>query len=187
MTLLYLILKSIYFMAPVYFANMTPVFLAKIPGFKKWNMPMDFGKKIGRKRIFGSHKTWRGFIGGIVAAMLVAVIQRELLYNSDGFIRSISIVAYHEINIFLFAFLFGFGAMLGDAVKSFFKRRIGKNSGESWPVFDQLDYVVGSLIFISPLFFPSWDIVLTVVIVTPALNILANVIGYVLKLKKVWW
>jgi CDP-2,3-bis-(O-geranylgeranyl)-sn-glycerol synthase len=38
------------------------------------------------------------------------------------------------------------GALFGDIVESFFKRRIGKERGESWYPFDQLDFVLGALI-----------------------------------------
>ncbi|MBW2995370.1 CDP-archaeol synthase, partial [Candidatus Woesearchaeota archaeon] len=97
------------------------------------------------------------------------------------------ILDYASVNIILFGFLLGLGAMTGDLVKSFFKRRIGKKPGESWPVFDQLDYVIGALLFGSIVFVPELSIILIILIVTPVLNLLANYLGYILKLKKVWW
>jgi CDP-2,3-bis-(O-geranylgeranyl)-sn-glycerol synthase len=185
MPLINLILKSFYFMLPVYFANMIPVFLAKIPWLKKFDTPMDFGRKFGKQRMLGSHKTWRGFIGAIFAAILIVYLQR-LLFEFNLF-NSVSIYNYAGANLLLFGFLLGFGAMLGDAVKSFFKRRLGIKSGQSWPVFDQLDYVIGALLIVSMVFVPNWDVIITILIITPILNILANIIGYMLKLKKVWW
>jgi len=185
MALLDLILKSLYFFVPVYFANMTPVFLAKIKYLKNLNAPMDFGAKFGKERLFGSNKTWRGFIGSIIAAIVFVFIQKAL-FKYD-FFNSISILNYNEANLFLLGFLFGFGAMFGDLVKSFFKRRLGKKPGSSWPIFDQLDYVIGALLFVSIIHRVSLDVILTLVIVTPFLNLLANFLGYLLKLKKVWW
>jgi CDP-2,3-bis-(O-geranylgeranyl)-sn-glycerol synthase len=181
--MLELILKSLYFMLPVYMANMTPVFLAKIPHVKDWNLPIDFGKTWAGSEIFGSHKTWRGFIGGILAAMIFVWIQSLLM----GFFSSISLVDYSSANILLFGFLLGFGAVAGDLAKSFFKRRIGKKPGESWPFFDQLDYVIGAFVFVSLVYRPPLDVVITVFIMTPILNVSVNLIGYFLKLKEVWW
>jgi CDP-2,3-bis-(O-geranylgeranyl)-sn-glycerol synthase len=185
MAIFELVIKSFYFMLPVYFANMAPVFLAKIPYFKELNAPMDFGKEIGKKRVLGSHKTWRGFIGAIIAAIIVVFVQKALM--AYGFFSSISLVDYGSANLVLFGFLLGFGAMAGDAVKSFFKRRIDIGPGQSWPFFDQVDYIIGALLFVSIIYRPPLDVVITVFIITPILNILTNALGYFLKLKEVWW
>ena len=40
-----------------------------------------------------------------------------------------------------------FGALCGDIIESFFKRRIGKNRGENWIILDQLDFILGALMF----------------------------------------
>src|SRR3989344_6564590 len=40
---------------------------------------------------------------------------------------------------------FGLGAILGDHVKSFFKRRLGMAPGAPWWPFDQVDYSLGAL------------------------------------------
>ena len=37
------------------------------------------------------------------------------------------------------------GSLFGDMFKSFFKRRMGMKRGASFPLVDQLDFVVGSL------------------------------------------
>jgi len=40
-----------------------------------------------------------------------------------------------------------FGALIGDIIKSFFKRRIGKKRGQDWIPFDQIDFILGVLFF----------------------------------------
>jgi CDP-diglyceride synthetase len=45
--------------------------------------------------------------------------------------------------------------MTGDAVKSFFKRRLGITPGKSWFPFDQLDFVLGAILFVSIIKFPG--------------------------------
>jgi CDP-2,3-bis-(O-geranylgeranyl)-sn-glycerol synthase len=44
----------------------------------------------------------------------------------------------------------GIGAMSGDAVKSFFKRRVGIAAGRPWVPADQLDFIVGAMLFAWP-------------------------------------
>jgi hypothetical protein len=45
---------------------------------------------------------------------------------------------------------FGFGAVAGDAAKSFFKRRLAIAPGSPWIPFDQLDFAVGALVLVGP-------------------------------------
>jgi len=43
--------------------------------------------------------------------------------------------------------LSGLGALAGDAIKSFFKRQVNVPPGKSWVPFDQIDYIVGGIVF----------------------------------------
>jgi CDP-archaeol synthase len=53
-------------------ANAVPLILAKLAR-DYGAAPLDFGRVMpDGERLFGSHKTWRGFIGGTLACMAVA-------------------------------------------------------------------------------------------------------------------
>ncbi len=170
-----LMLQIIYFMLPGYFANMAPVIAARI--FKnRFALPIDFNKKIKGKLILGSHKTWRGLISGIFAAIIIAYLQKIL--NLGYF----NLIDYTQINIFLFGFLMGFGALFGDTVKSFFKRRINIKPGKPWVPFDQIDHAVGSLVFVYPLVNLRIDIISLALVLTFLLHLIIKFIGYYLKL-----
>lgn len=172
-------------MLPAYVANMAPVFAAKILG--KWGaFPIDFGKTLGGKRICGDHKTIRGFVCGLLAAWGILFLQRYLM-NSSGFFFQLSIIQYEAVNLWLFGFLFGFGALFGDAVKSFFKRRVGVPPGERWIPWDQLDFIFGALLFVSFVYIPQIHIILIILLFSPILHILTNQIGYLLKIKNTKW
>lgn len=98
-------------------AHATPVALAKAIGHR-WAAPIDGGRMMDDGRgVLGSHKTWRGLIGGTLAASAVG----ETL----------------GLGLLLGA-LFGFIALLGDLASSFTKRRLGHTSGTSVPLLDQL-------------------------------------------------
>jgi len=169
-----LIFSSLYFILPAYIANTFPVLF-------KW---LPLGAPIN-KQLLGENKTWRGFYTGYFGALIVLFIQFYL--QKSGTILAATLLNYENINLFLYAFLFGIGALTGDLIKSFFKRRLKIAPGQPWIPFDQLDLVIGSLIFLAPFYVPAWQVILTVLICTPLLHLGANWIAYKTKLKKVWW
>ena len=130
-----LLLGTIWFLLPAYAANMTPVFAARLLG-NHFAQPLDLGRSWRGHRILGDHKTIRGFVVGISAAILTSIAQhRAVPWFALG----------SAANPAVLGFLLGSGALLGDAVKSFFKRRRGIEPGASWIPFDQIDLVVGAL------------------------------------------
>ena len=184
-----LILNSLYFILPAYFANMCPIIFKWIP----------FGGKPVNEGLFGSHKTWRGFYVGYIGALIILALQFYLQkkgltipINPDNFAfysknNAGTLLDYEQINIFFYAFLFGIGAITGDTLKSFFKRRLKIAPGQPWFPFDQLDFIVGALVFLSPFYITPWKNTLVILIITPLLHFLANATAYLLRLKKVWW
>ncbi len=174
--MLELIISSLYFILPAYFANMCPVIFGKL------NFPL--GQPVSVKYL-GSHKTWRGFYTGYLGALLVLFLQSKLDPLPSYFGQTL--FDYQNINLFLYAFLFGIGAITGDTIKSFFKRRLGIKPGAPFFPFDQLDFIIGALIFLWPVYSLPWPNILTILIITPVLHLLVNTIAYLLKLKKVWW
>lgn len=180
-----LILTALYFMLPAYFANMAPVFVRKIPLLKQ---PLDFGKSIGGRRIFGDHKTIRGIAAGVIFGTALFAVQ-SWLYRFPLF-QSISLIDYDQ---FFTSYsvvpgaLLGAGAVAGDAVKSFFKRRADIQPGRPWIPFDQIDFIIGAIVFILPLHVLSWEVIISLLIATPVLHIATNHAGYYLKIRKVKW
>jgi len=80
-----------------------------------------------------------------------------------------------------------FGALTGDLVHSFVKRRIGLIEGAPLPVADQLDFVVGAVLFsflVSP---PPLLTIFIIFVITPPLHLLANFLAYVAGVKKTPW
>ncbi|MEK6936658.1 MAG: CDP-archaeol synthase, partial [Nanoarchaeota archaeon] len=151
------IIEELYFALPIYISNMTPVFARKIPLF---NYPIN-------KKLFGSHKTVRGFISAVIAAIIVIYIQ---LYLYDiSFFRKISIINYSQENIFLLGFLSGFGTITGDLIKSFFKRKKGIKPGHKWVPFDQLDFMVGALLVLYPFIKLTFRSISILLLLTPFL------------------
>lgn len=182
--MLLLTIKALYLVLPAYFANMMPVFFAKLHWLEFLSRPIDGGKKMGGRELFGRNKTWRGLIAGIIGGVAIASLQASVYFLPT--FHALSLFNYHE-HWLLFGFLAGLGALTGDLIKSFFKRRIGIKAGGAWPFFDQLDFVLGFFIFTIWLVNPGWQIFLIILVMTALLHPLSNVIGYLLGIKKVWW
>lgn len=174
-------IQTFYFMLPAYFANMAPV-LAK-NYFKPLAVPLDFNKKFKGKRILGSHKTLRGLLAGMVLGIITAFIQ-YLLLRIPCF-ANISLLDYAEWPSI--GLLMGAGALTGDMVKSFFKRRFSIKPGGRWIPFDQLDYVVGALVFVSIVYVPSIEVIIAALILSFLLHIMINHAAYYLGISKVKW
>ena len=83
----------------------------------------------------------------------------------------------------ILGFLLGFGALAGDAIKSFFKRALNIAPGKPWFPFDQLDSVLGALLS-AALYLPFTGIDWLIVIVGGvAVHLLVVVIGYTLGIR----
>ena len=155
---------AVWFIFPAYIANTFPVLVSKINLFNK---PIDFGKKIGGKRIFGDHKTWRGFFFAIFYGWVI------------GFLQNRSLIG----------FILALGAMLGDLTVSFIKRRFNIKSGDKLFLADQLNSLAGAL-FLSYIFgFLNLDIyqIIFLIFFTIIIHYASSLIGYKIRLKKNPW
>ena len=87
----------------------------------------------------------------------------------------------------LFSLLTPLGALLGDLTAAFLKRRLGIAPGGLFPIVDQIDFVVGAIVFALPLAMIYWQLAVVILIITPPIHLLTNLGAYVLKLKKNPW
>lgn len=173
-----LILKALWLLLPAGFANMAPIFAAK--AFPKWDLPVDFGKSWNGHEIFGNHKTYRGLISGTIMGFLIFGVQK-ILFHSFPFFKELSLFNYTEISP-LFGAWMGLAALLGDLIKSFFKRRFAIAPGKTWIPFDQIDWIIGALVGLSIVFIPSVAIVIASLVIGLGLHFFIRYVGFLLKL-----
>jgi CDP-2,3-bis-(O-geranylgeranyl)-sn-glycerol synthase len=174
---------SLWFMLPAAIANASPIFSAHLPYLKRWNAPIDNGRTFRGKAIFGTHKTWRGLLGGIIVATVVFWLQQQF-GGHLGFIRhSPDAAAYLTLPIFILGPLFGFGALLGDAVESFIKRQRDIPSGKSWFPFDQLDYIIGGLLVSLPFITLPFAVYIWILVLWMVIHLIASYVGFLVGLK----
>ena len=159
-----LIIEALKFIFPAYCANATPVLAGG-------GTAMDFGKNfVDGKRVFGTNKTFRGFFFGLAVGIAVGLVEWWIFGYP-----------------FLFSLLTPLGALLGDLTAAFLKRRLGIAPGGLFPVVDQVDFVVGAIVFALPLAMVYWELAVAALIITPPIHLLTNFCAYKLKLKKNPW
>lgn len=177
------ILLALWFFAPAGIANASPIFVAKMPWLRQWKTPMDMGRSWRGKRLFGANKTWRGLVVGVVAATLILGLQQYLVGHYEWARELTAQIDYQALPLFILGPLFGLGALLGDAIESFFKRQHGVAPGHSWFPFDQIDYIIGGAILTFPIARLTWWQYAWVIVLWLLLHLIASYIGYLLKLK----
>jgi len=162
------LLQLIYLMLPVYLANMAAPF---VKYWRGWNRPIS-------RRWLGDHKTVIGLALGVAVAVAATFIQSRINWNASP-------VNYDQW--LALGLACGFGALGGDALKSFIKRRLGIAPGRPWIPADQLDFVLGGLAGIS--FFVTLSLVDIVVILVASLvgDIAVNHASFRLGIRDTKW
>lgn len=158
-------LSALYIILPTYCTNGAPVIFGG-------GLSIDMGKKLwDGERVLGANKTFKGFISGIIVGIVVGLL---CSYAFSANLLAIAVPA-------------SLGALLGDMAGAFFKRRLKIPPGGSAPIVDQLDFVVGAILFVSIFSSVSLVVALILLLVTPPIHFLTNVGAYVLGLKKQYW
>ena len=167
------LLQLVWYILPAYAANASPVLL-------HGKTPLDFGTKfLDGRPLLGKGKTVKGFVFAVMVGSLVGLI-----------------LGYVEGSIYprlALAFTISFGAMVGDSLGSFIKRRFNLKRGEAAPFLDQWDFVLSAFLFhyllqawlVVP--FPSLIEVFAILIMTAFFHVSSNLLAFKLKFKKVPW
>ncbi len=162
MEVLHTIGEAIWFIFPAYVANATPVVLGGGP-------PIDFNKKLpDGNRILGDGKTILGFITGLLGGSIFGILQH---------------LAYGRLGGWGIAILLSLGALIGDMVGSFLKRRRGLARGSPMPGLDQLEFIVGAVLVGSLIVVPRWEMLVVLLVFTPLIHLGTNLVGYKLGFK----
>lgn len=165
-------LRLLFLFLPAFMANATPVVIKNLPTLKTWNKSIS-------EADFGKNKTWRGLIGGIIVAILVAALQYLLIPAWYPFEPTL-------LTAILCGLLLGTGALVGDLVESWIKRKMDIKPGRPLPFWDGTDYIFGAILFLAPVYLPNFVLLVMLVLIAPLFSLLANVIAYFIGWKNVW-
>jgi len=159
-----LLIYPIIFILPAWIANGTPVVFGG-------GEPLDFGKKLAGKPIFGKHKTLRGTASGIVGGFMISALEYFFL----SFPLTLGVVLT-------------IGAVLGDLLGSFIKRRAGLKEGANVMFLDQYSFFVVALLFSLPLGgLPAYGGLIVLVMLTGLLHKGTNMLAHRARIKQVPW
>jgi CDP-2,3-bis-(O-geranylgeranyl)-sn-glycerol synthase len=164
-TLNFWILTPLWFAAPIYIANVSPLFFKWLPLFKT---PVDFGFCWNGKRIFGDHKTWRGIFIGCLIGTVTALIQFRPPIQG---------------------FLLGLGNFLGDLIGAAVKRRLNIPPGGKSLLLDCLPSPFIAICIATIVHFNTLTIIQSgfLILATIPLHIFFNRLWHTLGLKKYPW
>ena len=164
------VFNALYYVFPAYCANGAPVIFGG-------GRPIDGGRNFSDgKPILGSHKTYRGLVSGILIGTIVGWAQDSLAPN----------VGLPKGNVIL-GFVLSLGALIGDLIGSFIKRRLNLKPGAPLPVSDQIDFVLMALLLGSLVKPPTLEDALIILGLTVPIHLLINIAAYLLRLKKNPW
>jgi CDP-2,3-bis-(O-geranylgeranyl)-sn-glycerol synthase len=183
-----LYLLSFWYILPAYVANGFAVFSKAV----KNRHPIDGGRLFrDGNPVLGRGKSWEGFMIGVISGVCIGFLQYltapvllDLIVQHITLPTELYPIVYVSI---LQVFLIALGALIGDLIGSFIKRRLDISRGRSAPILDQLDFLIAAILLgmlVNPL---PLVFVLFLLVVTPIIHLTANVIGYLLKLKQEPW
>lgn len=179
---------AIYFMLPAYLANVSALAFGG-------GLALDCGRKFSDgRRLLGDGVTWRGTIIGIIIGTLTAVIQ-GLIFASYGDIFTVlpgwmtiqDLIPTGAYGWLFLGLTLSIGALAGDAVGSFIKRRINIGRGKPAPILDQLDFVIGALLLSSLVITMPLNLLIIILVLSAFLHLAANLSAYFLGIKDVWY
>jgi CDP-2,3-bis-(O-geranylgeranyl)-sn-glycerol synthase len=183
--MLTVIIQALFYFLPAYAANAAPVLLERFRIWEFLKVPVDLNLKLGNQSLFGASKTYRGIIGGILAGVAMVFLQSvvHMLWPQREYLY---LIPYPPVSILWLGFLMGLGEGLGDLLKSFVKRRLNLKSGAASFPLDQTSFL-GALLLSFFFYVPPQGHLLAIILISPLIPVIANLIAYKAGWKKVWW
>lgn len=144
-------------------ANGAPILAHKLLG-ARLELALDGGLRLpDRRRLFGATKTLRG----VVSALLLTPVAAVLLGSSLGLGLWVAL-----------------GAMLGDLLSSFTKRRLGMRSSSQALGLDQIPEALLPLLLVRERLDLDWSFILILVLGFVVLELLLSKLLYRLRIRK---
>ena len=164
-----IVLQLLWLALPVIAAGLVHLAVLKLdllPALRR--LPIDGGATFRGRRLFGDNKTVRGADVTIGTTTVTA----WALANLHACCWHLpTLVPFAETRPVAWGLLLGTGYIVGELPNSFLKRQIGISPGESgaglagrafW-VIDQIDSLIGMLLFVSPVWRPSLALLTAIV------------------------
>jgi CDP-2,3-bis-(O-geranylgeranyl)-sn-glycerol synthase len=157
--------QALIFIFPAYSANAVPVVFGG-------GTPLDLGRTLtDGQPIFGAHKTFRGFVAGLIIGTLVG-LGESLVFSEQSA---------------LLGFVLALGALCGDLIGAFVKRRLKLAPGAFLPIVDQVDFALCAVLFSVPVSPPTMSMGLVIFVITIPIHLCTNIVAYLAHVKTKPW
>jgi hypothetical protein len=200
-----IIAQVVWLALPVILAASVHMVIVKQSLFARLAVPIDGGRSISGRRIFGDNKTWRGVVFVPIASALFAALLG--LFAGAAAARglmSIDTAAVatrlgapppplsHALAYAAIGAVFGLGYILGELPNSFVKRRFsispgGRGAGFFGPFFfvmDRCDSVLGAFLLGALVFSYPLEIGVAAIICLPLVHLAISAALYRARLKR---
>lgn len=179
---------ALWVVAPILGAYVAHAPVLRLDLLRVLAVPLDGGRTLRGRRIFGANKIWRGVIvmfAGVVTTTLLAGESALWVHHWPPPLR-LHPVAY--------AALLGLGFVGGELPNSFLKRQLGIQPGAqrcsvlgvALSIYDQADFVPGIWLALAPLWLMRPAQALVVFVVGIVVHIMINAIGFAIDARKTW-
>ncbi len=171
--------KALLIILPAYAAN-------GFPPLARGHRPIDMKRNwLDKNRIFGDGKTFEGLGFGLFAGFVIGALESYLYPDLNSYAMQYG-VKLPLINLYI-AFLIALGALSGDLIGSFLKRRLGLKRGADVPLLDQWNFIIGAVLFVYWFTDITIWMFLIMLLITPIVHRVANIIAHRIKIKKEPW
>lgn len=189
-----MIIKMYVTIMPVIFAGILNMLFVKTTLYKRLKKPIDRGIVLSDdKRLFGDNKTWIGFIGMIISAMISQVLWGFVCLTA---LKNLNYIYNYNHNTIAFnvlsGFALGFAYVLFELPNSFIKRRIRIPDGKTisgikgiiFFIIDQIDSLIGVGIVLALLYPMSLAQYFLYILIGALTHIAVNLILYKAKIRR---
>jgi CDP-archaeol synthase len=181
-------LQVLYLFAPLVLSSALSGIVLRFDLLPALRKPIDAGKTVFGRRLFGDNKTWRGVATALAGCIASVAAQKYMIGPHAGWL---AVARYDELNPLLFGAAFGMGAMGGELPNSFVKRQLGVRPGEAtsgilavlFYIWDQID-LLAVWPFIAFWVRPTLRLVSTSIAVALVLHPLISLIGYIIGARR---
>jgi CDP-archaeol synthase len=143
--------------------------------------PIDRGRTVRGRRVFGANKTWRGAAVMFAGALGATVALQRFRWYRDRLPE-----ALRDASPAVTGSLLGASVVLGELPNSFLKRQLdiapgeqrGSLAGIGISLFDQADFVLATWILLRPVFKMSGREAFDAAAVVTAVHLPLNALGY---------
>lgn len=182
--------QALYLFSPLLVSAAMSAFVHRYNLVASLRVPIDGGRTLRGKRLFGESKTWRGVAIAVAGSIVTVALQKHILVAAA---ESLAVLDYTQVSPVVLGTAMGAAAMAGELPNSFLKRRLGIAPGTTadrpalqaafW-VWDQVDLLTLTWPALLPWVHPTLGLVAASFALALTLHPLVALVGFLVGARK---